>query len=297
MVPRDYAKWLNDKGITAAGGRALPDWNPAAATELMDRQGIATGVLSVSAPGTHLGDAAEAETWARRVNEFGAELVRAHPDRFGLFATLALPDTARSISLARQALDELRADGVILLANTLGTYLGNPSHDPLLAELDARAAIVFVHPNELPGPGVPGIPAFAADFLLDTTRAATNLVLHDVPRRFPRIRFILAHAGGFLPYAAHRIALAITGETGSDPNQVLNDLSTFYFDTALSASPASLAALLAFARPDHILFGSDFPFAPDFVVAYFNRFLDTYPALEATGINRANAAALFPRLS
>ena len=80
-------------------------------------------------------------------------------------------------------------------------------------------------------------------------------------------------------------------------NQVLDDLTTFYFDTALSASPASLSALLAFARPDHILYGSDFPFAPDFVVAYFNRFLDTYPALEATGVHRANAVALFSRFS
>src|SRR5205085_9108680 len=120
------------------------------------------------------------------------------------FATLTLPDVDGALAAADHALGELGADGVILEANSRGTYLGDPAFDPLMAELDRRAAVVFVHPAELPGPAVPGIPPYAADFLLDTVRAATNLVLHGVPRRFPNLRFILAHAGGFLPYADRR---------------------------------------------------------------------------------------------
>jgi predicted TIM-barrel fold metal-dependent hydrolase len=104
-----------------------------------------------------------------------------------------------------------------------------------MAALDERAAVVFVHPAPLPGPTVEAIPPFAADFLLDTTRAAFTLVKHDVPRRFPNIRFILAHAGGFVPYAAHHLAVTVFGETGRDLNQVLEDLSGFYSDTALSS--------------------------------------------------------------
>lgn len=300
LVPRDYADWLRTKGVVAPGGRELPDWSPDSALALMDRYSIATAILSLSTPGTHLGDDAEARMWARRVNETGADLVRDHPDRFGLFATVPLPDVAGSVQEIAHAYDELNVDGVVLLANAHGCYLGDAAFDPVMAELDRRAAVVLVHPSELPGPAVAGIPPFAADFLLDTTRAATNLVLRGVPRRYPNIRFILSHAGGFVPYASHRIAAAITAETGRKALEILEDLSGFYFDTALSGSPAALPSLLAFARPDHVLFGSDWPFAPELGVAYFTGQFDAYPGLDDTGraaINRGNALELFPRLA
>lgn len=140
----------------------------------MDRHGIATGVLSVSTPGVHLGNDTEARKWARDVNEYTADLVRADPGRFGLFATLTLPDVEGAIAEAEYALDTLHANGVILLASNAGRYLGDPGFAPLLAYLDHRQAIVFVHPGELPGDPVPGIPAFTADFLLDTTRTAIS---------------------------------------------------------------------------------------------------------------------------
>ena len=124
----------------------------------MDRHGIATGVLSVSTPGVHLGNDTEARKWARDVNEYTADLVRADPGRFGLFATLTLPDVEGAIAEAEYALDTLYANGVILLASNAGRYLGDPGFAPLLAYLDHRQAIVFVHPGELPGDPVPGIP-------------------------------------------------------------------------------------------------------------------------------------------
>jgi predicted TIM-barrel fold metal-dependent hydrolase len=165
-------------------------------------------------------------------NEAAAECVKDHPNRFGLFATLTLPDVDGALQAASYAFDELSADGIVLLANSRGNYLGNPGFDPLMAELDRRGAIVFVHPTELPGPAAPGIPPFAADFLLDTTRAAFHLVRNDVPSRYPDIKFILAHAGGFVPYAAHRLALTIAEATRRDLPQVLDAFRSFYFDTA-----------------------------------------------------------------
>jgi 6-methylsalicylate decarboxylase len=292
MVPAGYARWLRDHGVHAPGGRELPEWTPTLALELMDRQGIATAILSLSTPGVHLGDGADAPAMARDLNEFGAELVKDRPARFGLFATLTLPDVDTAVAEAGYALDELSADGVVLLANSRGCYLGDPSLDPLMAALDERAAVVLVHPADLPGPAVPGIPPFAADFLLDTTRAAFNLVRHDVPRRFPGIRFILGHAGGFVPYAAHRLALSVLAQTGRDLNEVLDDLAGFFFDTALSASSAALPSLLAFAEPGHVLYGSDWPFAPEPAVAYF-----TAPVRDAEDIGHRNARRLFPRLA
>jgi predicted TIM-barrel fold metal-dependent hydrolase len=202
--------------------------------------------------------------------------------------------------VATDALDELGADGVCLLANNAGRYLGDPVEDELFAALNERHTVVFVHPSALPGPAVAGVPPFAADFLLDTTRAAMNLVVHDVPRRYRRLKIILAHAGGFLPYAAHRIAAGLIEPTRRDPLTLLEDLAGFYFDTALSGSPTALPSLLAFAKPGHVLFGSDWPFAPEPAVAWFTGGLDNFPGLDADGhtaIDRRNAQALFPRFA
>ncbi|MFI6317390.1 amidohydrolase family protein [Nonomuraea sp. NPDC050556] len=276
--------------MDAPGGRPLPQWSPDQALELMDQQGIAAALVSLTTPGAYLGDGADAAHVARQANEYAAQLAAAHPGRFGFFATLTLPDVKAAVAEAAHALAGLSADGVMLLANSNGAYLGDPAFDPLMAALDEHHAVVFVHPAQLPGPAAEGIAPFAADFLLDTTRAAYNLVKHDVPRRFPHLRFILAHAGGFVPYAAHRLALSIFNDTGRDLQHILDDLSGFYFDTALSASPAALPSLLAFAKPSHVLYGSDWPFAPELAVAYFN----TWATDQA--INHDNARNLFPRL-
>lgn len=299
LIPPFYRDLLAKAGIAEAGGRALPDWSPEAALELMDLLGTATAIVSVSTPGTgFLTDPGEAADLARRLNDFSASLAAEHPGRFGYFATLPMPDAAVSAIEAERALDGLGADGVTLLANNQGTYLGASGQDALWQALDDRGAVVFVHPDELPAPAVENIPPFAADFLLDTTRAAYLLVRNGIVRRYPDIRFILSHAGGFVPYASHRMAVAIAGGTGRSPLDVLDDFRSFYFDTALSSSPAALPTLLAFARPGHVLFGSDWPFAPTAAGQYFANGLDTgVDTGTLKAVNRSNAAALFPRLA
>ena len=127
------------------------------------------------------------------------------------------------------------------------------------------------------------MPPFAADFLLDTTRAAYRLVQSGAVRRHPNLKIILSHAGGFLPYASHRLMAAMLAEGGRSPVELLDDLRSFYFDTALSGSPAALPSLLAFAKPGHVLFGSDWPYAPAPAVSYFTGQLDAYAALDADG--------------
>mgnify|MGYP001182374028 CR=1 FL=1 len=300
IVPPEYARWLRGKRVADAAGRELPDWDADSALELMDRHKIRTAILSVSTPGTTPGEPAEAAEVARAANEFSSKLAQEFPGRFGYFATLPVPHLELAIAEARHALDHLRADGVTLLANSNGVYIGSPDLDPLMAELDARNAVAFVHPSSLPGPAVEGIPPFAADFLLDTSRAAFNLVRNDVIRRYPGIRFILSHAGGFVPYAAHRMALALAGGGGRGLNDVLEDFRSFYFDTALSGSPAALPSLLQFAKRDHVLFGTDWPFAPGAAVSYFTGQFDKWDGLgadERTAIDCGNAQKLFERLA
>ena len=300
LIPPDYRKALQKAGLREAGGRALPDWSPEASLQAMAELGVGTAILSVSTPGTaFLPNPVDAASLARDVNDYAAALAATQPDRFGFFATVPMPHVDLATAEAVRALDDLKADGVVLLANNAGTYLGENGQDVLFAALNDRAAVVFVHPAELPGPTVAGVPPFAADFLLDTTRAAYLLVRNGIPTRYPKIRFILSHAGGFVPYASHRMAVAITADTGRSPADVLDEFAGFYFDTALSSSAAALPTLLAFAKPGHITFGSDFPYAPAAAGKLFAAGLETYPALDTStraAIERTNALALFARL-
>lgn len=310
IVPPDYAALLRDKGIQP-GGIPLPDWGVRSASRLLRRNGIASSILSVSTPGVWFGDVPEARHWARRVNEYAAGVVADDPRSWGFFATLTLPDVDGAIAEATHALDVLGADGVVLLANNAGLYLGDPEFDQLLAFLHERKAVVFVHPGELPAEPVPGIPTFTADFLLDTTRAVTSLILSGAMERYDGIRWILAHAGGFVPYISHRILLTTLRE---EPKWKLATLALnrrkaveermqvfrrFWFDIALSSTPAVFPSLLAVADPSRILYGSDFPFAPAAAVKYMRaeyEDIDLDPTLRA-GIDRRNAEALFPRLA
>ncbi len=310
VVPPDYARLLRDKGIQP-GGIPLPTWAMPAASKVMAANGVATAILSVSTPGVWFGEVAEARLWARRVNEHAAEIVERQPTRFGFFATLTLPDVDGAIAEATYALDVLGADGIVLLANNAGTYLGDVAFERLLAFLDERAAVVFVHPGELPGEPVPGIPSFAADFLLDTTRTATSLILSGALERYARIRWILAHAGGFVPYVAHRLLLAQLRET---PKWRLLPMALrrekvvearmkvyerFYYDVALSSTPTTFPTLLQVAGEDRILYGSDYPFAPAMAVKYMAQEYASVdlPSRVRAKVDRRNAETLFPRLA
>jgi len=194
ILPPSYVAWLRGVGVHEAGGRDLPAWSPEAALHVMDEHGIETAVVSVSTPGVRPaadtgGD--EARRRAREVNEFAADLARNHPGRFGFFATPTLPDVDAALAEAVHALDTLHASGVILLANTHGRYLGDPADAPLFAEFDRRRAVVFVHPSELAGPPAADVAPFAADFLLDTSRAAFRLVRNGFIRSYLAVEKVL----------------------------------------------------------------------------------------------------------
>lgn len=309
VVPPFYRDLLNERGIRP-GGVDVPEWSAERSLKLMDRNGIATGILSVSTPGAWLeGDTVPG--LARRLNEYSAGVVRERPKRFGFFATLSVPDVDSAILEAEHALDVLGADGIVLLSSTAGHYVYEPELEPLLAFLHERRAVVFIHPGELPAPPAPGIPSFTADFLLETVRAATGLVVSGALERYDGIRWILSHAGGFLPYISHRVLLTMLREEPKlaqagamlDRRRAvekrLAPVRRFYFDVALSSTPSALPSLLAFADPTRVLYGSDFPFAPSAAVRFMRQEYEDFP-LQPTvrgAIDRTNALALFPRLA
>jgi 6-methylsalicylate decarboxylase len=309
VVPPFWAKALPAHGGDPSGLRAgdpsnsvLPPWSPDSAIDFMDSQQIATGILSLTAPGVVGWDSGGRREMARRVNEYTADLVAKRPDRFGHFATLPLPDVDGALQELEHALGTLRADGVIVLANYSGKYLGEAAFEPVWAELDRRQAVVYVHPGQPPLPTAAGLAGPLVDYLFDTTRTAVQLVLNGIMKRYPGARIILSHAGSFVPYASHRFAeLAhVFRLDAADPVDILKSFQRFYFDTALSSGPAALPSLKAFAQQDRILFGTDYPFAPAKVVASFTRKLDASDNLTADeygAINRGNAEVLFPRLA
>jgi predicted TIM-barrel fold metal-dependent hydrolase len=297
LIPPFYRKLLDDRGLTA-GGWPTPKWDPETAIAVMDEESIAVGVLSLSAPGTQLtNDPTVGRDLAREVNDYGAELSTSYPDRFGHFASLSLPDVDGAIDEVIYAMDVLHADGVVILSNAGGVYLGDARYEPLWAELDARSAVVFVHPTAPVMDQIPGMPGPLLDYPFDTTRTAVHMVYNGVLSRYPRMKIILSHAGGFLPYAAYRFMGGAQFNPGLTTDSILTDLRRFYFDTALSASPSSLPSLLAFADPTHITYGSDYPFAP--TSKPFNAVLDSYPMSEdlRQAINRGNALQLLPRFA
>jgi len=230
--------------------------------------------------------------------------VNDHPTRFGGFATLPLPDVDGALRELEHALDILRLDGVVLLASQHdGRVLGDAAFDEVFAELDRRHAVVFVHPT-IPRSSetIPiDVPGFAAEFTFDTSRAILNLIWSGTAERCPNVRLVFAHAGGTAPFLAWRWSLLdfLPGTLERAPRGVMHYLKGFFYDTALSANPNALRSLCELVPPTQILFGTDFPFAPEPVtrltvggVATFDGFDDAARA----AIERDNALALLPRL-
>ncbi len=300
-IPDFFREAVHASGHVSTSG-VFPPWSAELALETMDRNGIAAAVTSISYPGVHFGDDAKARALARRCNDFAADLAARWPKRFGAFATLPLPDIDGALQeLDRARIDGMR-DGVCLLASYNGVYLGESVFDPLLEELDRREAIVFIHPGMHPSSRQTGLrwPGFMMEFLFDTTRAAVNLLFSGAVERYPRIRFILAHAGGVLPYFSWRLAVAPLISPllqGWTEERVLAGIRGFWFDTALSPGPQTLGCLNEVADPARILFGSDWPFAPESVTRASISALDPLESAARARIEHENAFALFARFA
>ncbi|KAK7180699.1 hypothetical protein DPSP01_012991 [Paraphaeosphaeria sporulosa] len=307
FIPECYAKALHEAGGDPSGWK-LPNWSVATSKALMQTHGIRTSILSLTAPGCSILQGAPAATLARAVNQEAHAIRNAHPTAFGFFA--ALPpveaDAAAAVAEIEHALDVLGADGVTLYTRygPGPRYLGHADLRPVWAALNERKAVVFVHPTHAADtrPVNGALPQPIIDYPHETTRAAVDMILSGVLRDFPDVKIILSHAGGSLPYLATRAAhlLADAGLTALSADEFLTCAKSFYFDTALSGNALSLPLLLDFAPPGHVLFGSDFPYAPTPTIA-------THTVAGAEVLARregekgmdlaANALRLLPRLA
>jgi predicted TIM-barrel fold metal-dependent hydrolase len=268
----------------------------------MDNFGIEVALTSLAQPGVGFGTQASAGTLARRCNDYAADLVARWPRRFGAFATVPMWTTQGALDEIAYCLDDLAFDGVSLFASYGEKFLGDPQYDPLMEMLNERGTVVFVHPGLHPSSKGLDLrwPAFMMEYLFDTTRAVVNLIFSGAVERFPRVQFILPHAGGLVPYFAWRLSVSpmidkrlpqLTRE------QVYAGLAHFWYDNALSPGEQTFGSLDHVARPERIVFGTDYPFANPRVIAeavktHESGFLDEG---RRAAIDRGNALALFPK--
>jgi predicted TIM-barrel fold metal-dependent hydrolase len=306
-MPEEAMAAAARNGYRPRGGYTISvRWTPDAALAYMDRHDIAAQIVSM--PLAFGGSAADPEfgtRMARMINEGGAELIAKHPGRFGAFATLPGDSADQALVELAYALDELRLDGVVLTSNVLGGYFGDPDLEPVLAELARREVPVFVHPTDCPHIDVLGFgrPSSIVEFPFDTARTITNAIYTGVFQRHPALRLILAHCGGALPTLGWRIGEHTVMGRGPDdadidPAHVAEVLRGLYYDTALAGSRNSLLPTLEVTTADHILFGTDWPAAPEPTVEHNIANLTSFDGFtedDLRGVERDNALRLFPR--
>ena len=280
----------------------FPDSSAATVLETMDAIGIEVSIPSVTSPGVHFMPPDQARAIARRCNEYSAEHCAQWPTRFGAFALVPMHEMKHAVEEIDYALDRLRLDGVGLFASYGEKFLGDAVFDPVLDALNQHGAVCFIHPTVSPSSRQLDLPypASLIEYPINTTRAATHLLFSGALDRFPRIRFILSHAGGTLPYLAYRLSvlpMLIKRIPQLSRAQVYAGLRHFWYDTALSAGYQTMATLATVAAPERILFGTDFPYTTVEVVADEVESLakqEFASAEQRAAIDRGNALALFP---
>ena len=291
FLPQSYMKEEHERipNFKHNLGELALNWTPERALEVMDAHGIEIAIGSSSTPGPWFGDVAASRRLSREWNEAAAKAIHDHPGRFGLFAMVAPPDTDGTLKEIEYALDTLKADGSGVLTNYDGKELGDASYAPVFEELNRRKAVVYVHPTAAPccTALIPGVIPQTIEYPIDTTRTITSLLLSGTLAKTPNIRWIFSHGGGVLPFLAARITRDDAEKTAA--------LKRLYCDTASAASAPQLAAMMAFYAPDHILFGTDYPYVKPAEAIEGLAHHHFSPAVRAA-IDRKNALALLPRL-
>jgi len=230
---------------------------------VLDELGVDRQVVTLTTPGTHVETPALAADLAALVNDAFAEVVATRGRHFAALATLPLNDPVASARELERAVKTLGLPGAMLFSNVNGVPLADSRFWTLYEAANDLGAVLYIHPNH--PVSVEAMTEFwlmpLVGFLMDTTLAAAHLVFAGVPERFPAIRWVLGHLGGAIPYLAERLDRGFfafkecRARIDRPPSE---HLKRFYYDT-VNFSPDALKLAIAFAGPDRIVAGSDYP--------------------------------------
>ena len=230
---------------------------------VLEETGVDKQVLTLTSPGTHVEMPARATELARIVNDSFAEIVAERGERFTALATLPLNDPSESVAELERAMTRFRFSGAMLFSNVNGTGLDDRCYWPLYEKANELGAVLYIHP--IHPVGVEAMTEYwlmpLVGFLMDTTLAAGKLVFSGIVHRFPRIKWVLAHLGGAVPYLAERLdrGYAAFSECRANIDRPPSEyLKTFYYDT-VNFDVDALMLAIKFAGIDHVLAGSDYP--------------------------------------
>ena len=293
VFPDFYEAAMRAAGVNDVDGWPNPKWSPDAMFRAMDEHRIEAQVLSVSSPGITFASGQDGVNLARRLNEYMAGLVQEHSPRLGSMAVLPLPDVEASLAEIAYAFDTLGMDGVGLLSNYHGIYLGDQRLEPVFAELNRRKAVAFVHPTIPPhwNSFTIDIPAPVLEYTFDSTRMAEKLVASGTKAKFPDIEIVVAHGGATLPLSHQRLV-----KYWMDGKNDIFD--TFFYELTATTEHAQIAALLAMAKPDRCMMGFDFPFMKPEWFDALQANLESYglSSDQLRSVVRGNALRLFPKV-
>ena len=261
IITPEFVSSLESEGRLMDEGFPLPKYNVENHVKWMDEAGVQTSVLTLAAPQP------SSTEIVRQSNEAAARIKKEHPGRFLFCAALPLPDVDAAIREAIYALDTLKADGIKLATNVDGQHLGAPELDTLFSVLNERKAVIILHPHR-PDPVnrqvMQQTPLAMQEYLAETTRAVSNMISRNVLARYNNIKVLVPHCGAYLPLAIPRMksltpvmqANKLVGEIDYEAN-----LRALYYDLAGAHSPEVIRMLLTITTPDHLLYGSDYPYA------------------------------------
>jgi predicted TIM-barrel fold metal-dependent hydrolase len=238
----------------------------------------------------------DARRLARETNEYGARLVSDYKGRFGIWASLALPDIDGSLKEIEYALDTLKLQGIGLMTSFGNHWMGDPMFTPVFEELNRRKAVVYTHPTAAPccRDLIPDLRESMIEYNTDTTRTIMSWIVSGSAKRFPDVMFIFSHGGGTLPYLASRLDLDL--DRPVEPDSRLHYVRKFYYDTCASGNAATLAALKKVVGASQVVFGTDYPYGQD-PEARYREVADTgeFTAAELRAIDRENALRILPQ--
>lgn len=224
--------------------------------------GVDMQVITLTAPGTTLEAPERSAQHARLVNDALAQIISERPNRFTALATLPLNNPTATVAEFDRAMS-LGFKGCLVYGNVNGVALHDDRYAPLWERANAAGAVIHIHPN-YPA-GVEAMKEYwlmpLVGFMFDTTLAAAGLVFSGVVERNPRIRWILGHLGGAIPYLAERLDRGFEAypecrvHIARPPSEYLKK---FFYDT-VNFDPKALRLAVEFAGVSQLLAGSDYP--------------------------------------